>query len=68
MRFGTGSICGSDLHYSFDGCVGVFRIREPMFLGNETSGDVIKVGPEFDQVQVGQRVAVNPLPTIGTGT
>ena len=28
VRFGAGGICGSDLHYYFDGRVGDFALRE----------------------------------------
>jgi len=60
VRFGAGGICGSDLHYYHEGRVGDFAVREPMVLGHEVSGEVVEVGENVTQVQIGQRVAVNP--------
>jgi len=60
LRLGRGSICGSDLHYYFDGRVGDFAVREPLILGHEISGDITEIGPEVEGLAVGQRVAVNP--------
>jgi L-idonate 5-dehydrogenase len=60
VRFGAGGICGSDLHYYFEGRVGDFAVREPLILGHEVAGDVIEVGADVARVRVGDRVAVNP--------
>jgi L-idonate 5-dehydrogenase len=60
VRFGAGGICGSDLHYYFEGRVGDFALREPLILGHEVAGDVIEIGPAVACVQPGDRVAVNP--------
>jgi L-idonate 5-dehydrogenase len=60
VRFGAGGICGSDLHYYFDGRVGDFALREPLILGHEVAGEVVEVGPEVARVLVGDRVAINP--------
>ena len=60
FRLGRGSLCGSDLHYYFEGRVGEFRVREPLILGHEVCGDVIEVAADVDRVRVGQRVKVNP--------
>jgi L-idonate 5-dehydrogenase len=60
VRFGAGGICGSDLHYYFDGRVGDFAVREPLILGHEVAGDVIETGAEVARVKIGDRVAVNP--------
>ena len=40
MRLGAGGICGSDLHYYFEGRNGSFVIREPLIPGHEASGVV----------------------------
>ena len=40
VRLGAGGICGSDLHYYFEGCNGSFIIREPLIPGHEASGVV----------------------------
>jgi L-idonate 5-dehydrogenase len=60
VRFGAGGICGSDLHYYFDGRVGDFAVREPLILGHEVAGEVSETGAGVTRVKVGDRVAVNP--------
>jgi L-idonate 5-dehydrogenase len=60
VRIETGGICGSDLHYYFDGGFGSVRLKEPMILGHEIAGTVARVGAEVSAVKSGQRVAVNP--------
>ncbi len=60
IRFGAGGICGSDLHYYFEGRVGDFEVREPLILGHEMAGEVVEVGPGASALRVGQRVAENP--------
>jgi L-idonate 5-dehydrogenase len=61
VRFGAGGICGSDLHYYHEGGILDFKIREPLVLGHEAAGQVVKIGPGVTKVSVGHRVAVNPL-------
>jgi L-idonate 5-dehydrogenase len=60
VRIEAGGICGSDLHYYYDGGFGTVRLKEPMILGHEIAGTVARVGAEVETVQAGQRVAVNP--------
>jgi len=60
VRIEAGGICGSDLHYYFDGGFGTVRLREPMILGHEIAGTVSRVGSEVASLKPGQRVAVNP--------
>ena len=60
VRIEAGGICGSDLHYYFDGGFGTVRLKEPMILGHEIAGTVARVGPEVTSIKPGQRVAVNP--------
>src|SRR6185369_13513046 len=60
VRIEAGGICGSDLHYYYDGGFGTVRLKEPMILGHEIAGTVARVGTEVAGVKVGQRVAVNP--------
>jgi L-idonate 5-dehydrogenase len=66
VRIEAGGICGSDLHYYYDGGFGTVRLREPMILGHEIAGTVSRVGPEVAGVKVGERVAVNPSRPCGT--
>jgi L-idonate 5-dehydrogenase len=60
VRIEAGGICGSDLHYYYDGGFGTVRLKEPMILGHEIAGTVTRVGGEVTSVKTGQRVAVNP--------
>jgi len=60
VRFGACGICGSDLHYYFDGRVGDFALREPLILGHQVAGEVIETGAGVRRVKTGDRVAVNP--------
>ena len=60
VRIEAGGICGSDLHYYFDGGFGTVRLKEPMILGHEIAGTVTRVGAEVTGVAPGTRVAVNP--------
>ncbi len=40
LRMAYAGICGSDLHYYFDGANGAFVVREPLVPGHEVSGTV----------------------------
>lgn len=60
LRLGAGGICGSDMHYFFEGRVGSFAIREPLTPGHEASGVVAKVGAGVTRVKEGDKVAINP--------
>ena len=60
IRVRAGGICGSDLHYYFEGRNGDFAIREPFVPGHEISGEVFEVGAEVTRVSAGQRVAIHP--------
>jgi len=60
VRFGAGGICGSDLHYYFEGRVGDFAVNEPMVLGHEVAGEVVEKGPAVRSLRIGDRVTINP--------
>ena len=60
VKIERGGICGSDLHYYHDGGFGTVRIKEPMVLGHEIAGTVVRLGSTATHVKIGQRVAVNP--------
>ena len=40
LRMAYAGICGSDLHYYYDGANGAFVVREPLIPGHEVSGTV----------------------------
>ncbi|HEX7273152.1 MAG TPA: L-idonate 5-dehydrogenase [Casimicrobiaceae bacterium] len=65
IRLGAGGICGSDLHYYFEGRNGSFVIREPLIPGHEASGVVAKVGPGVTRVKPGDKIAVSPSQACG---
>ena len=65
IRLGAGGICGSDLHYYFEGRNGSFVIREPLIPGHEASGVVAKVGPGVTRVKPGDKIAVSPSHACG---
>ena len=51
-------ICGSDLHYYFDGANGAFVVREPLVPGHELSG-VIDLDPS-GEFESGTKVTIHP--------
>ena len=65
IRLGAGGICGSDLHYYFEGRNGSFVIREPLIPGHEASGVVAKVGSGVTRVVPGDKIAVSPSHACG---
>src|ERR1043166_2951360 len=60
IRLGAGGICGSDLHYYYEGRNGSFVIPEPLVPGHEASGVVAKVGERVTRVKPGDKIAVSP--------
>jgi L-idonate 5-dehydrogenase len=65
LRLGAGGICGSDLHYYYEGRNGSFVVREPLIPGHEASATVAAVGPGVTRVKVGDRIAVSPSHACG---
>jgi L-idonate 5-dehydrogenase len=65
LRLGAGGICGSDLHYYFEGRNGNFIVREPLIPGHEASAVVAGVGEGVTRVKVGDKVAVSPSHACG---
>ncbi|HKW79634.1 MAG TPA: L-idonate 5-dehydrogenase [Casimicrobiaceae bacterium] len=65
IRLGAGGICGSDLHYYYEGRNGSFVIREPLVPGHEASGVVAGVGPGVTRVRPGDHIAVSPSHACG---
>ena len=56
----TGGICGTDLHYYKHGGFGHIKLKEPMVLGHEVSGHIIKLGSNVNNLSIGQLVSVSP--------
>ncbi len=61
IRVGACGICGSDLGYIAQGSLGgVEPLHEPLPIGHEFAGTVVRVGEGVEGVHAGMRVAVNP--------
>ena len=60
VRIGVGGICGSDIHYYWEGGIGTIRVSEPIVMGHEVAGTVEVVGAEVTRVRRGDRVALSP--------
>ena len=60
VKVKAGGICGSDLHYYHHGGFGVVRIKEPMVLGHEVSGQIAEVGSAITDIAPGTRIAISP--------
>ena len=65
LRLGAAGICGSDLHYYFEGRNGSFVVREPLIPGHEASAVVAGVGDGVTRVKPGDKVAVSPSHACG---
>jgi len=65
LRLGAGGICGSDIHYYFEGRNGSFVVREPLIPGHEASGTVVAIGTGVTRVKEGDNVAVSPSHACG---
>jgi len=46
-------ICGSDVHYWQNGRIGDYVLKQPMILGHEASGRVVKVGSAVTHLKPG---------------
>ncbi len=58
-------ICGSDLHYYETGAIGAYVVEPPFVLGHEAGGVVVEVGENVKDLQIGDRVALEPGKTCG---
>lgn len=64
-----GGVCGSDLHYWTHGAAGESILREPMVLGHEVVGTVLRAAADGSGPAVGTEVAVHPAtPLPGDGS
>lgn len=58
-------ICGSDVHYYAEGRAGGFVMKHPFVLGHEFAGEVADVGAGVRSLEIGDRVAVEPIRPCG---
>ena len=52
------SICGSDLHLYFWDEFAAQRVRTPLVIGHEVTGEVVELGPNVEGVHIGDVVSV----------
>jgi len=65
LRIDIVGVCGSDVHYYTRGRIGSAVVKHPFIVGHECAGTVQEVGAEVRGLQVGQRVAIDPLVSCG---
>lgn len=46
-------ICGSDVHYLVHGSIGHYIVKEPMVIGHEASGVIVKLGNNVKNLSIG---------------
>ncbi len=73
LRVLYNGICGSDLHEYYDGPITtrttphpLTGMKNPVILGHELCGEVVAVGAGVEDVEIGDRVAVEPVETCGS--
>jgi L-iditol 2-dehydrogenase len=65
LRMEAVGMCGSDMHYFRHGRIGSQVVRFPWTVGHECSGVVVQTGRAVNDLEAGQRVAVDPLISCG---
>jgi L-idonate 5-dehydrogenase len=65
VQMRAGGICGSDLHYFQHGGFGTVRVKQPMVLGHEVSGQISEIGSTVQSIKVGQRISISPSRACG---
>lgn len=63
-----GGICGSDIAYFRKGISGTAELKNPLILGHEVSGHVIKIGENVQNVTIGESVTIHPASFVGEHT
>lgn len=58
-------VCGSDLHFYENGCIGDTKVSFPFVLGHEPAGEVVEAGEKVKGLQAGDKVALEPGKTCG---
>ncbi|RBI64462.1 galactitol-1-phosphate 5-dehydrogenase [halophilic archaeon] len=57
VRVGACGVCMTDFHMYH----GSFAVETPLVLGHESAGEVVEAGEDVTGVDVGDRVAINPV-------
>lgn len=58
-------ICGSDVHYLEHGSIGDFVVNGDFVLGHECAGEIVEIGSKVTDLQIGDKVALEPGCTCG---
>ena len=60
VRVTSVGVCGSDVHYYERGRIGRYVLTQPLVLGHEVAGEVVRRGTNVTELEPGQRVSVEP--------
>jgi len=60
VKIETVGVCGSDIHYYKEGCIGTQIMKYPETIGHECAGTVIEIASDVKNIEVGQKVAIDP--------
>ncbi len=65
VKIGAVGVCGSDIHYFTSGRIGEQVVQYPFTVGHECAGTIVEIGSDVTDLQVGDRIAVEPAVTCG---
>ena len=54
LQMGQVGICGSDVSYFVKGRIGDFIVKDPMVIGHEAAGTVVKCGAKVTHLKPGE--------------
>ena len=57
IRVEAVGVCGSDVHYFAEGCIGSQVVTYPWTIGHECAGTVVEAGPEIGRASCRERVS-----------
>jgi len=60
VRVKAVGVCGSDVHYYWSGGLGAHKVESPIILGHECAGEIVELGPDVTEFEVGQHVVLEP--------
>jgi len=60
LKVASVGVCGSDVHYYVEGCIGDQVVTDPIIMGHEFSALVAGLGAGVEGLETGQLVAVEP--------
>lgn len=60
IRVNRVGVCGSDIHYYLNGCIGSQVVEFPFIIGHECSGTIAETGENVKNLKRGQQVVIDP--------